>query len=231
MAISNRTRQQQQQDGKLKRHTVIIRRKVATAIAFATTILLICIENAKSFTTYSKLAKQLKLSPSKLGFRPLFDDNGFEEMEMIDAVGALLGVDFSSVHTPQREVSASTSLRMMPGAVASSTSPPLMLDMKTSINAFGGWYNKLEPLARPSVYYKDDVTDYTLFASPSDNWPASLDYDDEDEDDGYMPAASSLNRSTRMAPEKSNPGPLRTIRRIASWVFSIRPMQRMGGNI
>jgi len=86
--------------------------------------------------------------------------------------------------------------------------------MKTSIGAFGGWYNTMDPVARPSVYNEDDMTDYT-FASPSDSWPINV-------KDDYATTAASLNRS-RMTSERSNPNPVRAIRRIAGWFFRTKP--------
>jgi len=204
------------QDGKFQRHTIIAQRKVSTAIAFAATIFLICIENAKSFAACGKLAKRLNLCPSKLGVRPILN-SGYYRKETIDKGMAATGS--SLTHHYRQQLSVSTSLRMIPG-VAPSASAPLMLDMKTSINAFGGWYNKLDPVARPSKYYDEDDTDYT-FDSPSDSWPTSLD-DDK--------SLSSLNRS-RATLEMSDFSPLRAIRRIGSWVFAIRPMQRIRGII
>lgn len=216
------------QKGKLQRHAVVVRRKVATAIAFATTIFLICIENTKSFTTplfapnallnentfsfwtSSRLAKRFKLSPSKLSLRSI-SKNGYDT-SLASMAGASPNINSRKFHT--------TSLRMS-HSVAPSTSAPLMLDMKTTINAFGGWYNELDPLARPSVYYEDEdsesyVTDYT-FSSPSDSWPTPLDND-----------SATLNRS-RMTSERSNPNPIRAIRRIAGWVSRTTPFQRIRG--
>jgi len=217
MFISDRTRQ----GGKSQRHTINNQPKLETVTAFAVMMFLICIENAKSFNVCGKLAKRSKLSPSKPSFRPVFNC-GYHK----DLIDTGLVVDSSPNYHWQR-LSASTSLCMMPG-VAPLNSPPLMLDMKTSINAFGGWYNKLDPLARPSTYYEDsDITDYTL-ASPSDSWPTSL--DDDDDDEYIMTSISSLNRSAT-AFDRIDLSPFRAIRRIGSWVFAIRPMQRIRGII
>jgi hypothetical protein len=50
---------------------------------------------------------------------------------------------------------STTSLRMAFGFGVPAPSPtpsPTMLDMKTSINAFGSWYNQMDPVARPPIY-------------------------------------------------------------------------------
>jgi len=203
-------------EGNLRRHAVIVRRKVAMAVAFATTILLICIENAKSFTVpisassvsrnenaihllrSSRLAKRLKI-----GFHP----NSNREY------GTNVGSSVGFLSNPHQQHFSLSSLRMAVGVTPSTSQPP-MLDMKTSINAFGGWYDKLDPVARPYLY-KDDVTDYT-FTSPSDSWPTSL-------DDDYVTTAPSLNRP-RITSERSNPSPIRAIRRVVGWVLGIRPI-------
>jgi len=203
MFVSVRTRQ----EGKSQRCTIIKQPKLVVMI------FIICIKHAKSFNVCGKLAKRSKLSPSKLSFRPVFNSEYYKEL--IDT-GLVTG---SPPNYHWQRLSTSTSVRMMPG-VAPLNSPPLMLDMKTSINAFGGWYNKLDPVARPSVYYEDDVTDYT-FVSPSDNWPTSLNDNDDDDDEYIIISIPSLNRSDL--------SPLRTIRRLCSWVFATRPMQRIRG--
>jgi len=210
-------------EGKLRRHAVIIRHKVVMAVAFATTIFLICIENAKSFTVPISASNQslnenaiYLLRSSKLAKRLKIDFHPNSNREYGTTIG--LSVEFlSNYHRQKKSI---TSLRMAIG-VTPSTSQPSMLDMKTSINAFGSWYDKLDPVARPYLI-KDDVTDYT-FTSPSDSWSTSL-------DDDYVTTAPSLNRP-RMTSERSNPSPIRAIRRVAGWVLGIRPIQRVRGII
>lgn len=94
-----------------------------------------------------------------------------------------------------------------------------MLDMKTSISAFGGWYNTMDPVARPPIY-DDDTIDFSLL-SPSDSWPTSMD------DDGLVLASiSTLSHAKSVAAvsgagrRRKTPRPVRTIRRIAGWVLN-----------
>ena len=142
--------------GKLQMHAVFVRRKVAKTLVFTATVLLICIKNAKSFTTtttttttsvsssgvlssettllfltsYGKLTKQrlLRSFPSERSVRP----------------------------APSGGHGTGVSLRMTPGVAPwSGAAQPAMLDMKTSIGAFGGWYNTMDPVARPPVYNEE----------------------------------------------------------------------------
>lgn len=79
-----------------------------------------------------------------------------------------LGQQIPAINYHRQKKKSPTSLLMW--SIEKEPTQP-MLDMKTSINAFNGWYNKMEPVVLP-VY--DDVTDFT-FSSPADNWPSSLD--------------------------------------------------------
>jgi len=225
--------------GKLQKHTVMVRRKVATAIAFSTTIMLICIESAKSFaipnavlnaslliesntlslfcSTSNRFAERFKLSTAlsrRQSVRPMSNNGyGTSKTSRIDPVArSHLEYNFNW------QKFSSTSLRMSSGASKS----PAMLDMKTSIGAFGGWYNELDPVARPSTYDEDDVTDYT-FASRSDSWLTS---NLDSYNDRYTTTTSPLERN-RTASERANPSPIRAIRRLAGWVFRIKPVQKI----
>lgn len=175
--------------GKLQRHASLVQRKVTRTLALAATIFLICIESAKSFTsTTTPVSTSVALSSETV------------VLSFLKSYGKLT----------KRRVKSSTldvPLQMALGQ-------PAMLDMKTTLGAFGGWYNTMDPVARPSVYNEDDVSDYT-FVSPSDNWPTSI------KDDHTPPAR---NRS-RMTSERSRLGPVRILRRITGWVFRTEPVR------
>lgn len=178
--------------GKLQRHVVLVHRKVARTLALAATIFIICIESAKSFTSTTTSASS--------------------SVAVSGETAALFFLQSYGKLTKRRRFQSSTldvSLRM-------TTGQPAMLDMKTTIGAFGGWYNTMNPVARPSVYDEDDVTDYT-FVSPSDSWPISIKED-------YATAPVSRNRS-RMTLERSRPGPVRLLRKITGWVFRTEPVR------
>jgi len=225
--------------GKLQKHTVMVRRKVATVIAFSTTILLICIESAKSLaipnavsslslsndsilssmfcSTSSRFGERFKLS--MLSSRRQNDSpmsnywHGTSRTSKIEPViGSHLKYNFDLQKV------TSTSLRM------SSETPksPAMLDMKTSIGAFGkSWYDELDPVARPSIYYEDDDTDYT-FASRSDSWST---FNLDNYDDRYTTTASPLDRNG-ITSERANLRPIRTIRKLVGWVFRTKPVHQ-----
>jgi len=143
--------------GKLQMHAVFVRRKVAKTLVFTATVLLICIKNAKSFTTTTTTTTTSVLfsrvpssettllfltSYSKLTKRRLFRSCPSER---------------SVRPAPSSGHGTGVSLRMTPGVTSSSSGAarPAMLDMKTSIGAFGGWYNTMDPVARPSVYNEE----------------------------------------------------------------------------
>jgi len=195
-------------EGKLQKHTVMVRRKVATVIAFSTTILLICIESAKSFTIPNAVSSLSLSNDNILSSTLCSKSSRFAERFKLSH----LNYNFDL------QKFTSTSLRMSSEASKS----PAMLDMKTSIGAFaGGWYDELDPVARPPAYSEDDVTDYT-FANRSDSWSTS---NLDNYNDSYTTMASPPDRN-RITSERANPGPIRTIRRLAGWVFRNKPEQQ-----
>lgn len=244
MRISNtHHRQQQQTNAKLKRHAVLVQRKMAALVAFSTTIFLLCIENVKAFTTSSPLslssslinentmimfasgahtlAKRWKSTSSTLGrvssrpVSPSCSDRSLTSgLSVTTANGSGSG---SGRRFPL------TTLRMAIGIMPSESS---MQEMKTSIGAFGGWYNKLDPVARPPVY-EDDITDYS-FTSPSDNWPSSLEDDDMSmTTSGFT--TSSYTIASRKSSTNTTPRPFRAIRRIAGRLFGNEPRHQSSG--
>mmetsp|Transcript_14968 Transcript_14968/g.21902 ORF Transcript_14968/g.21902 Transcript_14968/m.21902 type:complete len:306 (+) Transcript_14968:97-1014(+) len=108
------------------------------------------------------------------------------------------------------------------GAAPSPSAPP-MLDMKTSLNAFGSWYNHMDPVAGPPVY-DDDVMDYS-FSNPADSWPSTY------EDDAVTTTnLQSFSRSSNVASKMAKrPHPIRTIRKIAGWVLGSTPARHARG--
>mmetsp|Transcript_2385 Transcript_2385/g.3669 ORF Transcript_2385/g.3669 Transcript_2385/m.3669 type:complete len:232 (+) Transcript_2385:66-761(+) len=204
------------QKKKIQRHAVLMQRKVTAILAFTTTIFLLCVENVKAFTAplaspdalfmlatgAHSVAKRWKPSEGK--------NSGF----FTNAIAFSKSQSaFTPSSTTQTQRKSLTSLRMAFGfgLPLPSTPAPQMLDMKTSINAFGSWYNDMDPVARPPIY-DDEVTDYS-FSSPADNWPSSF------EDDAVM--SSVPNSFVASAAEKKlrRPRPIHTIRKIAGWVF------------
>jgi len=216
-----------QQKGKLERHAVIFRRKVATLTAFATAIFLLCIENVKAFTSPLSSSSAL-LNENTILFFASGAHTIVKRWKSTPAKNTIRATSDIQIDAQRREAGlalglrcnhrlSSTALRMMFGTAPSSSSPP-MLDMKTSIGAFGGWYNKMDPVARPPVY-EDDLTDYT-FASPADSWPTSLESD-------YLTSSQSISSISGIPRKTSNRNPIRRIRKIAGWVS--KPMQRIRG--
>merc|ERR1712038_2174190 len=99
------------------------------------------------------------------------------------------------------------------GSMEAASSAPEMLDMKTSFNAFGSWYNTLDPVARPPVY-EDEMTEYS-FSSPADSWPTYPSFSE----DTTLPATISSMSSSSSSMSKNRLRPMRSIRKITGWVF------------
>lgn len=210
----------------LQYQAILMKRKVTALIAFATTIFLLCIENVKAFAApfsspdtlmmlatgaHSLVAKHWKTSrsvnaraTSNLSPPTTGSPNTIHGPNTISS---------SYSHVNQCQGRSTTSLRMAFGFGVPTTAPspsPNMLDMKTSINAFGSWYNQMDPVARPPVY-DDDVMDYSFTTSSTENWPSSF-----DEDEVMMIPVGSSSSSSR---KPRRPRPIRTIRKIAGWIF------------
>jgi len=229
---------QQPTHKKFQRHAFLVKRKLTAAIAFSTTLMLLCIENVKAFTTSgnsnSSFSSSLATSAILNENTMLFFASGAHSLaqrwrlsQRTNRVEAKVSLNHQNQHLQQKLFLASpTSLKMAFGFDSSPSSPEL-LDMKTSISAFGGWYNTMDPVARPPIY-DDDAVDFSLL-SPSDNWPTSF------EDDGLLLASLSTRSKSVTAATASTktpsgggnrprrgktPRPVRTIRRIAGWVVN-----------
>lgn len=208
---------------KFQRHAFLVKRKLTAAIAFSTTLFLLCLENVKAFTTTgtSSFAASAVLNENTM----LFFASGAHSLAhkwrltQRNNRAQASSLSLNQHQRPSRRFLASpTSLKMAFGFDTSPSSPP-MLDMKTSISAFGGWYNTMDPVARPPIY-DDDTIDFSLL-SPSDSWPTSMD------DDGLVLASiSTLSHAKSVAAasgagrRRKTPRPVRTIRRIAGWVLN-----------
>jgi hypothetical protein len=146
------------QTAKIKHHAVFMRHKIATLLALTTTVFLLCIENVKAFTspltTPSSLHEKslLFLATGAQTVTKRWKESGQSQMSM-DATK----VSPSQKTTPLANKFSQSSLLTLKmtfgfGEAAPSIDAPPMLDMKTSINAFGSWYNSMDPVARPPVY-------------------------------------------------------------------------------
>ncbi|GFH61612.1 hypothetical protein CTEN210_18088 [Chaetoceros tenuissimus] len=195
----------------IQRHAIFMKRKLAAMIAFTTALFLFCVENVKAFT--APLSSPDTLVMLATGLHSVAKQNELWKKTTVKLSPALRKTSPTS----------STSLKAFGfGApVEQKRSSPQMLDMKTSINAFNGWYNQMDPVARPPVY-DDEATDYSFsFSSPADSWPSSF------VDDAVTTSSTPAN--TLLASERKQqskrPRPIRTIRKIAGW-FLDTPVAR-----
>lgn len=201
---------QQQQQQHIQRHAIFMKRKLAAMIAFATALFLFCVENVKAFT--APLSSPDTLVMLATGLHSVAKQNQLWKKSI-------------KLSPALRKTSTTSSTSLFAfgfGAPVEKASPPQMLDMKTSINAFNGWYNQMDPVARPPVY-DDEATDYSFsFSSPADSWPSSF-------VDDAVTTSSAASASTLLASERKQqskrPRPIRTIRKIAGW-FLDTPVAR-----
>lgn len=182
ITINNSSQVQQKM---IQQHAVVFRHKMATLIAFATAIYLICMENVKAFAAplsdertllfmasgAHSLAKRWKTTGTNnvqnvgTSIRHAYSSSALKTFSLRSSVANSAASSSVSngnvafvqpVVTPCRKRNnlkrTTTSLNAFSFAAAPSTPAPEMLDMKTSINAFKGWYNQMDPVARPPVY-------------------------------------------------------------------------------
>ena len=149
-------------EGRIQQHAFLVQQKARILLAFTATIFLLCIENVKAFTAplsnpdtlffmasgAHSIAKRWKSKSSTLTIRQTTlskrtVDSKEEQCQEVRSNQIL--------NRSQRK--SSTSLRMAFSFSSLATKEDIpTLDMKTSINAFGSWYNKMDPVARPPDY-------------------------------------------------------------------------------
>mmetsp|Transcript_13259 Transcript_13259/g.19801 ORF Transcript_13259/g.19801 Transcript_13259/m.19801 type:complete len:326 (+) Transcript_13259:127-1104(+) len=256
ITINNSSKVQQKM---IQQHAVVFRHKLATLIAFATAIYLLCMENVKAFAAplsdertllvvasgAQSLAKRWKTTGTNnvqnvgTSIRHAYSSSALKTFSLrssaansaVSSGGSNGNMAFvEPVVAPCRKrnhsKSTTTSLNAFSFAAAPSTPAPEMLDMKTSIHAFGGWYNQMDPVARPPVY-EDDLEEYS-FSNPADSWPST--YDDVIAS-GPPTAFRTVNGPGRESSSTSTRGqkrlrPIHTIRKIAGWVRASSPLSR-----
>ncbi len=134
---------------------------MATLIAFSTTLFLLCIENVKAFTVPLSNEKTLLfLASGAHSIAERWKKNGTSNVSasLQASIKSLSSKSMNTVAfarpvvTPRTQLNSGTALRAFSFASTPSPPAPQMLDMKTSINAFGSWYNQMDPVAKPPVY-------------------------------------------------------------------------------
>lgn len=214
-------------EARIQQHAVFMQQKARLLIAFAATILFLCIENVKAFTApLSKpdtllfmasgahsMTKRWKTKPSTLSVRQTTQVKHEDDQELAkkDQSQTKSNSVISRTHCNNL-----TCMKMAFnfGSTAENDSVPT-LDMKTSLNAFGSWYNKMDPVARPPDYDEDDEIDYSL-SSPADNWPSSIEEEKVlTSTTAYLTNPRAKNKS--IFSDSKRPRPIRTIRKIAGW--------------
>lgn len=146
-------------------HAFFMQQKARILIAFAATMFFLCIENVKAFTAplcnpdallvmasgAHSIAKKWTSKPGAFGIRQTSQhptpSNGLNTGEHSMQPQQMLS-------RSQRNSLTTLNMAFSFAAPSSTTrsEPPPTLDIKTSINAFGSWYNKMDPIARPPDY-------------------------------------------------------------------------------
>ncbi len=124
---------------------------------------LLCIENVKAFT--APFSSHNLINENTFMFLATGVHSISNRWKKTDSSSnsSIDNHQLSQTHTKSSSVShpvqnsrprSLTSLKMAfgIGTPNAPTSAPAMLDMKTSINAFGSWYNSMDPVARPPIY-------------------------------------------------------------------------------
>jgi hypothetical protein len=224
-------------EARIQQHAFVAQQKARFLMAFAATILFLCIENVKAFTAplsnpntlifmasgAHSVAKSWKAKPTTFGIRQTPKSQTTEEIREEQGGRG----DQSQMLGRSQRISL-TSLNMMTFGFgdSSTTDSPPTLDMKTSLNAFGSWYNKMDPVARPPDY-DDEETDYSL-SSPADSWPSS--FEEETTTSATMIYSTNPRSSSSQSSfSKRRPHPIRTIRKIAGWVLRSSPARNARG--
>jgi hypothetical protein len=222
------------QKERIARQAILVRHKMATLVAFSTTMFFLCLENVKAFTapiqsvafnenTLLFLASGAHSMMKRWKNAPPVTNLGLSSRLPTASMAFSKPSSPAQGHSipPRTHGGSSTSLKMAFGfgAPSTATAAPQMLDMKTSLNAFTGWYNSMDPVARPPVY-DDEISDYS-FSSPTDSWPSAY-------DDSISPVSSKAFASNSSKKDK-RPRPIRTIRRFAGWVFGSAPARNARG--
>ena len=121
-----------------------MKRKLAAMIAFATALFLLCVENVKAFS--SPLSSPDTLVMLATGLHSVAKQNQLWKKSI------KLSPALRKTSNGNTSGATSTSLKAFGFGAPVEKASPQMLDMKTSINAFNGWYNQMDPVARPPVY-------------------------------------------------------------------------------
>lgn len=248
-------------EASLQQHAFFVQQKARFLIAFAATILLLCIEHVKAFaaplsnpdtllfmasgahsvakryrsTTNNKPVPSpaLNIRQTATAAATTDETGGGSGGHDHSQSSSSRSQSFSALHSQmlsRTQRNSLTSLRMAFGfgELPKGEDAPPTLDMRTSLNAFGSWYNKMDPVARPPDY-DDEETDYSL-SSPADNWPSSF----EEEAAVSFTSTAAYSTNPRSSTNHSNgrnrqssllskagriPRPIRTIRKIAGWVL------------
>lgn len=146
-------------DARIQHHAVYMQQKAQLLFAFVATMLFLCIEEVKAFAaplakpdallfmaSGAHSAKRWGFNPSSLNIRPTTQDKPTDDKNL--AQKELKQQDNIISRTHRNKV---TCMKMTFGSTSTTDSAPI-LDMKTSLNAFGGWYNTMDPVARPPDY-------------------------------------------------------------------------------
>mmetsp|Transcript_27618 Transcript_27618/g.31632 ORF Transcript_27618/g.31632 Transcript_27618/m.31632 type:complete len:241 (+) Transcript_27618:220-942(+) len=225
-----------QYEARIQRHAFVVQQKVRFLIAFTAAVLLLCIENVKAFTApfsnpdtmlflasgAHSMARRWKAKPT-----PFVIHQHQQNQKTSENKEEYMNRASNSRLLFRSQRNSLTSLMAFGfGVYPKQSSAPQMLDMKTSINAFGSWYNKMDPVARPPEY-DDDETDYT-FSNPADSWPSSFEEDSATSTASYSTSPRATNKSSSLSKGRIT-RPIKTIRKIAGWVFERSPVRHARG--
>ena len=145
-------------NARIQHHAVFMQQKAQLLFAFIATMLFLCIEEVKAFAAplakpdailfmasgAHSMAKGWGGIPSSSNTHPTSQGKSTDDK---DRAKKDFKQDNITSRTHRNKV---TCMRMTFGTSTTDSAPTL--DMKTSLNAFGSWYNTMDPVARPPDY-------------------------------------------------------------------------------
>lgn len=135
----------------IERQSITLRRKLAASLAFVTTIFFLCMENVKSFTypvsqhsflnenTFLFVASGLHSMTRKFSLK----NSNCPKQNQHQVLGP---------STPTNIRPAMTTLKMVRSIPSIDLENLAPNSVRTTLKAFGGWYNEMDPVAKAPIY-------------------------------------------------------------------------------
>lgn len=154
-------------EASIQQHAFFVQQKARILFAFVVTMFLLCIENVKAFTAplcnpdtllfmasgaHSIAKRRWASKPGTLSIRQTSQHQASNECNSVsNEQPTQVTRPHLILNRSQRKSNTSLNMAFSFASLTAVQAQPT-LDMKTSINAFGSWYNQMDPVARPPDY-------------------------------------------------------------------------------